>query len=47
MKTCLQIEAGGSHFDYKSVKQGDCVVAFSRRAISEVKAAIAKCTGLR
>ena len=43
----MQIEAGVGSFDYKNVKQGDCVVAFSRRAIYEVKAAIEKCTGLR
>lgn len=43
----MQIEGGGANFDYKKVKQGDCVVAFSRKAIYEVKAAIEKCTGLR
>ena len=43
----MQIEAAGRSFDYRNVKQGDCVVAFSRRAIYEVKAAIEKCTGLR
>lgn len=43
----LQIEPNAMTEGYGNVKQGDCVVAFSRKAIYEVKASIERHTGLK
>ena len=43
----VQIEPNGVAQGFSSIREGDCVVAFSRKSIYEVKALIEKHTGLK
>ena len=45
MAACLQVEKAGLPGGYKDVQPGDCVVAFSRNDIYDIKATIESATG--